>query len=137
VGAKAGESRTVSVTFPEDYQNLDLAGKAAEFEIMVHEVAEARLPELNDEFFARFGVGEGGLGGVRAEVRENREREVRQAIKGETKTQLMDGLRKTNDVEGPKALIGSEIDRLRQQAVQQFGGAHFDPSQLPAELFED
>ena len=37
----------------------------------------------------------------------------------------------------PKALISSEIDRLRQQAVQQFGGANFDPSQLPAELFED
>lgn len=137
VGAKAGESRTVSVTFPEDYQNLDLAGKAAEFEIMVHEVAEARLPELNDEFFARFGVEEGGLEGFRAEVRKNMERELRQAIKGKTKTQVMDGLLKTNEVEVPKALISSEIDRLRQQAVQQFGGANFDPSQLPAELFED
>ena len=66
VGAKAGETRTISVTFPEDYQNLDLAGKAAEFEIIVHSVAAAALPELNDEFFARFGVEEGGIDGFSA-----------------------------------------------------------------------
>ena len=137
VGATAGETRTISVTFPEEYQNLDLAGKAAEFEIIVHQVAAAELPELNEEFFARFGVEEGGLDDFRAEVRKNMERELRQAIKGKTKTQVMDGLLKSNEVEVPKALISSEIDRLRQQAVQQFGGANIDPSQLPAELFEE
>ena len=137
IGATAGETRTVSVTFPEDYQNLDLAGKAAEFEIIVHEVAAAELPELNEEFFARFGVEEGGLDDFRAEVRKNMERELRQAIKGKTKTQVMDGLLKSNEIEVPKALISSEIDRLREQAVQQFGGANIDPSQLPAELFEE
>ena len=137
VGAKAGESRTLDVTFPEDYQNLELAGKAAQFEVVVHAVAAPALPELNDEFFARFGVEEGGLEGFRAEVRKNMERELRQAIKSKTKTQVMDGLLATNEVEVPKALIGSEIDRLRQQAVQQFGGANIKPEQLPAELFEE
>lgn len=137
VGAKAGESRTLNVTFPEDYQNLELAGKAAEFEVMVHAVAEPTLPELNDEFFARFGVEEGGMEGFRAEVRKNMERELRQAIKSKTKTQVMDGLLATNEVEVPRALISSEIDRLRQQAVQQFGGANIKPEQLPAELFEE
>lgn len=137
VGAKAGDSRTLNVTFPEDYQNLELAGKAAEFEVMVHAVAEPTLPELNDEFFARFGVEEGGMEGFRAEVRKNMERELRQAIKSKTKTQVMDGLLATNEVEVPRALISSEIDRLRQQAVQQFGGANIKPEQLPAELFEE
>lgn len=137
LGAAAGETRTVSVTFPEDYQNLDLAGKAAEFEIIVHSVAAAQEPELNDEFFARFGVEEGGVEGFRAEVRKNMERELRQAIKTKIKNQVMDGLLRTNPVEVPKALISDEIDRLRQQAVQQFGGANIDPSQLPAELFQD
>lgn len=137
LGAKAGETRTISVTFPEDYQNLDLAGKAAEFEIIVHSVAEAQQPELNDEFFARFGVEEGGIEGFRTEVRKNMERELRQAIKTKIKNQVMDGLLRTNQIEVPKALISDEIDRLRQQAVQQFGGANIDPSQLPAELFQD
>src|SRR5690606_34362642 len=63
VGAKAGDSLTLNVTFPEDYQNLELAGKAAEFEVVVHSVAAPVLPELNEEFFAKFGVEEGGLEG--------------------------------------------------------------------------
>ena len=100
-------------------------------------MAAAKLPELNEEFFARFGVEETGLEGFRTEVRKNMERELRQAIKGKTKTQVMDGLLKTNSIEVPKALISAEVDRLRQQAVQQFGGANIDPSQLPAELFEE
>ena len=137
VGAKAGDSLTLKVTFPEDYQNLDLAGKAAEFETTVQAVAAPALPELNDEFFAQFGVNEGGLEGFRAEVRKNMERELRQAIKTKVKGQVMDGLLKTNTVEVPKALISNEIDRLREQAVQQFGGANIQASQLPAELFEE
>ncbi|MGH1449146.1 MAG: trigger factor [Pseudomonadaceae bacterium] len=137
VGAKAGDSVTLNVTFPEEYQNLELAGKAAEFDVKVHAVAAPALPELNDEFFAKFGVEEGGIDAFRAEVRKNMERELRQAIKTKVKTQVMDGLLATNSIDVPKALVSSEIDRLRQQAVQQFGGANIDPSQLPAELFEE
>ncbi|SDR85924.1 trigger factor [Pseudomonas oryzae] len=136
VGAKAGEERVLNVTFPEDYQNLDLAGKAAEFAVTVNAVAEAKLPELNEEFFALFGVKEGGAEGFRAEVRKNMERELRQAVKSKVKNQVMEGLLASNPVEAPKALIGNEVNRLRVQAVQQFGG-NIKPDQLPAELFEE
>lgn len=137
VGAKAGETRTLKVTFPEEYQNQDLAGKAAEFEATVKEVAEPVLPELNDEFFAQFGVDEGGLEAFRTEVRKNMDRELRQAIKTKIKGQVMDGLLETNQVDVPKAMLSNEVDRLRVQAVQQFGGASIKPEQLPAELFEE
>lgn len=137
VGAKAGDTVTLKVTFPEEYQNLELAGKPAEFDVVVHSVAAPALPELNDEFFAKFGVEEGGIEAFRAEVRKNMERELRQAIKTKVKTQVMDGLLATNSIDVPKALVSSEIDRLRQQAVQQFGGANIKPEQLPAELFEE
>lgn len=136
VGAAAGEERVLNVTFPEDYQNLDLAGKAAEFTVTVNSVAAPQLPELNDDFFALFGVKEGGLEGFRAEVRKNMERELRQAIKSKVKGQVMDGLLAANEVAVPKSLIASEVNRLRVQAVQQFGGS-IDPQQLPAELFEE
>ena len=69
VGAKAGEERVITPTFPEDYQNLDLAGKTAEFTVTVNSVAAPQLPELNEEFFAQFGVQEGGVEGFRAEVK--------------------------------------------------------------------
>ena len=136
VGAKGGEERVLNVSFPEDYQNLDLAGKAAEFSVTVNAVAEPKLPELNEEFFALFGVKEGGVDGFRAEVRKNMERELRQAIKSKVKNQVMEGLLASNPIEAPKALIGNEVNRLRVQAVQQFGG-NINPEQLPAELFEE
>ncbi|WP_336335517.1 trigger factor [Pseudomonas putida] len=136
VGAKAGEERVVNVTFPEDYQNLDLAGKAAEFTITVNSVAAPVLPELNEEFFAQFGIKESTLEGFRAEVRKNMERELRQATKAKVKNQVMDGLLAANPIEVPKALLENEVNRLRVQAVQQFGG-NIKPEQLPAELFEE
>jgi len=136
VGAKAGDERVLSLVFPEEYQNLDLAGKAAEFAVTVNSVAEAKLPELNAEFFALFGINESTLEAFRAEVRKNMERELRQAIKAKIKNQVMDGLLAANPVEVPKALVESEVNRLRVQAVQQFGG-NIKPEQLPAELFEE
>ncbi|UFH48356.1 trigger factor [Pseudomonas sp. KNUC1026] len=136
VGAKAGEERVLNVTFPEDYQNLDLANKAAEFTVTVNSVSAPELPELNEAFFSQFGIKESSLEGFRAEVRKNMERELRQAIKAKVKNQVMDGLIATNAVDAPKALLSNEVDRLRVQAVQQFGG-NIKPEQLPAELFEE
>ncbi|WP_394558841.1 trigger factor [Aquipseudomonas alcaligenes] len=136
VGVKAGEERVINPAFPADYQNLDLAGKTAEFTVTVNSVSAPQLPELNDDFFALFGIKEGGLEGFRTEVRKNMERELRQAIKSKIKNQVMEGLLAANPVEVPKALIGNEVNRLRVQAVQQFGG-NIKPDQLPAELFEE
>ncbi|WP_025728613.1 trigger factor [Atopobacter phocae] len=50
VGTKEGDETKVTVTFPEEYQAADLAGKEAIFEVTVHEVKTKELPELDDEF---------------------------------------------------------------------------------------
>lgn len=136
VGAKAGEERVLNLTFPEDYQNLELAGKTAEFTVTVNTVSAPTLPELNETFFKQFGIKETNIEGFRTEVRKNMERELRQAIKSKVKNQVMDGLLAANPIELPKALLENEVNRLRVQAVQQFGG-NIKPDQLPAELFEE
>ena len=136
VGVAKGEERVITPTFPADYQNLDLAGKTAEFTVTVNSVAAPTLPELDEAFFALFGVKGGSLEDFRAEVRKNMQRELRQALKSKVKNQVMDGLLSSNPIEVPKALVTSEIGRLRVQAVQQFGG-NIKPDQLPAELFEE
>jgi len=138
VGTKAGDEKVLDLTFPEDYGNKDLAGAAVQFAVTVKAVAEQKLPELNDEFFARFGVEGNDEESFRAEVKKNMERELDQAVKTKVKNQVMDGLVAQNEVEIPAALINEEIDRMRQQAVQQFGGGQgFDPKSLPAEMFQD
>ena len=137
LGAKAGEERTITVTFPEDYQAENLKGKEATFKITVSEVAEQIIPELDDAFVEKFGLENSTVDALRAEVRKNMDRELNQAIKSKLKNALFEGLASINEVEVPSALIDQEVDALRKQAAQQFGGQGFDASQLPAELFQD
>lgn len=137
VGMKAGDKKDVPVTFPEEYQAEDLAGKDAVFAITVNKVSESHKPELDDDFFKLFGVEEGGMEAFRNEVSANMEKELGNAIKTKVKNQALDGLEKVNAISLPKALIDQEIERLKQEAVQQFGGgqANIDASMLPSEMF--
>lgn len=138
IGMKAGDDGIVNVTFPADYQSEALQGKTAEFKVKVHSVEVAKLPELTEEFYKGFGIEVDSEEAFRVEVRKNMERELKQAIARNAKNQVLDGLLKTNQIEVPSALTSQEIDRLKQQAAQQFGGnASFDASMLPNELFKD
>lgn len=138
VGTSAGEEKTLNLTFPEDYHNKELAGKNAEFAVKVNEVKESVLPELNDDFFASFDVTEGGEEAFRKEVANNMARELKNAVKNNVKNQVIEGLLKIHQVDVPQALIGGEINALRQQAMQQFGGGqNIDPSMLPDDLFAE
>ncbi|RYU71094.1 trigger factor [Aliivibrio finisterrensis] len=135
-GKKAGEELTIDVNFPEDYHAENLKGKAAQFAITVVKVEARELPELNDEFVAKFGA-EGGVEGLKAEVRKNMERELAQAVKNKIKEQAINGLVEQNNIDVPSALIDQEVEVLRQQAVQRFGGNADTAPELPRELFEE
>lgn len=136
-GKTKGMEFEIDVTFPEDYHAENLKGKAAKFAIKVNKVEARELPELNDEFVAKFGVADGGLEGLKAEVRKNMERELKQAIKTRVKEQAIEGLVKENELLVPSALVDQEINVLRQQAAQRFGGNTEAANQLPRELFEE
>lgn len=142
-GMKAGEEKTIKVTFPEDYQAENLKGKEADFKITVKEVKEAKLPELNDEFFELFGVTEGGLDKLKTDVRKNMEREIKNAARNQVKQAAFDALVDKNEFDVPNAMLAAEIDRQRnlmlQRFAQQFGANPntFDKNMLPDELFED
>ena len=137
-GLKADEEKDLKLTFPENYQAENLAGQEVLFKIKVNKVSEPELPELNDEFFEQFDVKEGGAEAFRKEVTNNMKRELDSAIKTKVKDQVMDGLSENNEVDLPQSLIDQEVNRMRQEAVQQFGGgAQFDPSMLPAEMFSE
>jgi len=139
VGHKAGEEFTIEVTFPEDYHAENLKGKAASFVINLKKVEDQVLPELTDEFAEKFGVTEGGIESLKSDVRKNMERELSQNVKNNVKQQVIDGLVEVNELEIPASLAKGEIDVLREQAMQRFGG-QVDPAnmpQLPDDLFEE
>ncbi|WP_127959610.1 trigger factor [Serratia microhaemolytica] len=136
VGHKAGESFTIDVTFPTEYHAENLKGKQAQFAIVLKKVEQRELPELTEEFIKRFGVAEGTLSALRAEVHKNMARELKGAVRNRVKSQTLDGLLKANPVDVPSAVVMDEIDVLRRQAAERAG---IDPQQaanLPAELFK-
>ena len=138
LGKKAGESFDIEVTFPEDYHAENLKGKAAKFAIKLNKVEKQDLPELDAEFIKRFGVEDGSVESLKAEIRKNMERELTQALKGQVKEQILSGLLEQNQIDVPKAAVTREVEALRQQALHRFGAANSkNVPQLPDELCQE
>ena len=137
VGMKQGEEKDVKVTFPEKYQEANLAGKDAIFKIKMNSVSGPKLPELNAPFFESFGLkGNNDLDAFRKELKGNMQKELDNAIRLKIKEQVMDGLLAVHDVSVPKALVTEEAARMRNQMVQQYGGGmKIEPAMLPPEMF--
>lgn len=135
VGHKAGEQFDIEVTFPAEYHAENLKGKAAKFAITLKKVENMVLPELTEEFVKKFGTAK-NVEELRAEIKKNMQRELKNAVTARIKNQVINGLIAQNYVEVPAAAVAEEIDVLRQQAVQRFGGKPEMAAQLPAELFE-
>jgi trigger factor len=138
IGAKAGESVELNVTFPEEYGNADLAGKEAKFDVDVKVVEDTVLPEMDEAFFTKYGVSATTEEEFVAEVTANMERELKQAVGASVKQQIVAQLSEHNDVDVPESMIEEETNKMKQEAIQQYGaGQDLDLSQLPSELFKD
>jgi len=136
LGLQAGDQKTIKVTFPEDYQADHLAGKETEFDITVHEVKESILPELDEELVKSFGIEDGTIESLRADIVKNMERELKQRVESEIKKQIMDGLVKLNPIDVPGSLVAEEIKRQKEQLMQQMP-ADSDSSMLSDDLFTE
>ncbi len=113
-GKSKGDEFSFEVTFPEDYQAENLAGKPAEFSVKVVKVEAPALPELDDDFAARFGITEGGVDKLRADIRDNMERELALRIKTDLKADMMDKLLEANAIEVPAAMVKDEVESLKR-----------------------
>jgi len=139
VGLGAGEESTFDAAFPDDYRAEELQGKTVQFSVKVSEVNERQLPELDEEFFQKFGIEEGGEEAFHAEVRGNMQRELDSAVKNQIKQQVMDGLAEIHEFPIPGDIVQREIQVLKEQMMSQF---QMPPGQaqsldLPDALFHD
>jgi trigger factor len=128
-GSAPGEKREFDLRFPEDYPARSLTGKTARFATLVHKVEESSLPEVDAAFCEAFGVAEGGVEALRAEVRQNMERELAQAVQSRLKTQVMDQLLAANPIAVPKSLVDAEIRDMQAALLRRSGQR--DARQLP------
>lgn len=128
-GLKAGDEKSFKVKFPKDYHEASLAGEKVEFQVKVNEVAELKLPDLDEEFVKSFGVESGALDDLRVDVRRNMDREVESRIRAELKREVMESLLTANSIAVPKVMVDQEAASLQADAMRQMGIQ--DPAQAP------
>jgi trigger factor len=129
LGATAGETREFNATFSTEHTNKSLAGKTAAFTVKIVKVEEQAPAPLDEEFAKGFGIADGNLDNLRAEVRANMEREMQGAIDQRVRAQVLDGLYTSNPLELPRQLVEEQIQELQVEMLRRAGVR--DAKQLP------
>lgn len=138
VGMSKGEIKSFEVVFPEDYHGKEIAGKKVTFEVTLNSVDVPKLPELDAEFAKSLGLTDGDEKKMRKEIKANLEREILKRVRTKLKDQVMQAILDSANIEAPKALIDQEIQRLVEEARENFEerGMKFDISKITPELFQ-
>ncbi len=138
VGARAGEHRDVSVTFPADYGAADLAGKTAIFATDIKEVRAALPPPIDDSLAEA--VGMENLQALRDAVRTQIERDYAGIARQRLKRQLLDGLAERHDFPVPQGMVDIEFDTIWKQfeaereRAKEAGGAQLEEGKSDDEI---
>ena len=118
IGMKAGESKDINVTFPEDYHSEELKGQPVVFKVKVNEVKEVKVPELDKEFFEDLGMeGIDSKEALENQVKENIT--ASKTTKAEDKyiDDLLEEILKSAEIDVPETMVNDEAERM----VEQFG----------------
>ena len=113
IGAGAGESREVKITFPDQYVNDKLAGREAIFAVTVKEVLESVPAEINDDFAAK--LGEKDLDAIKARIRERLGAEYKDFARARMKRELLDRLAAGHDLAVPEGMVEAEFHAIWHQ----------------------
>jgi len=138
-GMKVGESKTFALQFPADYHGQDVAGKEADFRVSVAKIETQKLPEVDEAFAKALGIEEATVQGLRDSVKKNLDREVRMRVLARNKAAVMDALVNASQLELPKALVDSELERLMASAredLKKRGIKDAETAPLPQDLFQ-
>ncbi len=119
IGVKKGENRVVTVTFPENYGSKNLAGKESEFSVDVHDILEAKLPEVNDEFATKFGME--NLDKLKDAIREQIGKDFSNITRTKLKKELFDSLDKAYKFEVPKGMVDMEFKSINTTVQREEG----------------
>lgn len=138
IGGKAGSTKTFEIQYPADHNPAQLAGKTVSYEVTFNSVAQPVLPAVDAEFAKSLGVEDGNIDTMKAEIKASLEQEVEKRIKARVKESVFNTLVEQVELDAPKAVIGSEINRLMQMTAQNLQQRGMDPKaiQLEPGMFE-
>ncbi|MBF5038743.1 MULTISPECIES: trigger factor [unclassified Methylophilus] len=133
IGGKAGTEKTFEITYPEDHNPAQLAGKTVSYAVKFVSVSQPVYPEVDAEFAKSLGVEDGNIDTMKAEIKQSLEQEVDKRIKARVKESVFQALVDESSFELPKAVIAAETNRLMQVAAQNLRQRGVDPAQVPME----
>ena len=139
IGGKTGETKPFDITYPNDYNQTQLAGKKVSYEVTFNSIAQPVLPKIDADFAKSLGVTDGDVKKMRSEIQLSLEQEVEKRVKARTKEAVFQALIEDAKLDVPKTLIGVETNRMMQmtaQNLQQRGMAAKD-IQLQPNMFEE
>jgi trigger factor len=116
-----GEDFAIRVNFPADYGNAEIAGRAADFRVRLHEVAEEQLPEFDADFIRAFGVESGAEVDFIEQVRQHMQQEFASRALADVKRQLLEALLAANPIAIPATLVENECASLQADAMRNLG----------------
>ncbi len=116
IGLKAGESKDIDLTFPEDYHAEDLKGAKVTFKVKVNEVKEVKIPEIDKDFFEDLAMeGINDLDSLKAQVKENILAHKEHHAEEHFVDELVNKAMETMKVDVPHEMIHEEVDRMLRQ----------------------
>lgn len=122
IGMKTGESKTISLKFPDPYHSAELAGKPVEFKVTLNEIKAKVLPELNDEFLATLG-GPKDLDSLKKSIEDDLKQTEQKRVDDGFKNRLLKVLVKENPVEVPASLLkeqkASLVEDFKKRMTEQ------------------
>lgn len=121
IGLKAGDEKTINVTFPAEYGAKDLAGKDATFEIKVNEVSSAEALVIDDELAKKLGIESAER--LRIVIREQIEGQYGTQTRQKVKRQLLDALDASHQFDTPSKLVDAEFNNIWAQISNELESA--------------
>ncbi len=118
VGHNVGDEFVVNVTFPEEYHAADLAGKAAEFKVVLHDIKEKVIPEINDDFAAEKSEFE-TLAEYREDLKKKLAEKKEKDAKRDTENELIAKAAENAEIDIPECMFDNAVENMLENYRRQ------------------
>ena len=134
-GGQIGKKMDLKVTFPKSHADEKYAGKKKKIKVTVRQIEKCLLPDLDQKFFDEYEIGEGGIEKLKTTLREGMELRLKDRIKQRLEETVINAMVKRNNIAIPKALVDSEVQRMKKKMADEMKLPEDQHDQLKNELF--
>lgn len=132
LGMKKGEERQFDVSYDENFQIKEAAGRTVNYTLRVNEIYDRILPELNDEFASE--VGFDTLDELKERIREDLKNQLEKEEQSRITEQILEQLDRKNDIEVPVSLVQQELSRLKRDYMANYQRQGMQPPRFTDEM---